>query len=206
LLIEFAQKARDRGGLRLLKRMHRHAKDTKTRPLDNGAKGSVVSYNGKVGLVIEHSMQPSYRNELYRVKVALTRESLLSCFCDCKAGAELDARHACVHMAPTIYLLNLFLFDGLADNLLYELSARWKAADDDSLSATEQNDMVQAVRTLIAASGVTVKDVPMNSREASVDKMLAFFNVGTEKAKRPPPPPLPSTLYDRSASTSWSRQ
>jgi hypothetical protein len=74
--------------------------------------------------MIEHCIQPSYRNELYRVKVALTRESPISCFCDCKEGAEIDARHACVHMAPTIYLLNLFLFDGLADNLLYELSAR----------------------------------------------------------------------------------
>jgi hypothetical protein len=100
-----------------------------------------------VGLMIEHCIQPSYRNELYRVKVALTRESPISCFCDCKEGAEIDARHACVHMAPTIYLLNLFLFDGLADNLLYELSARWKAADDDSLSETEQKDMVLAVTT-----------------------------------------------------------
>jgi hypothetical protein len=67
MLIDFAWKARHRGSLRLLKRMHRHNTDSKAGMLDGGAKGSIVSYDSKIGLVIDHWMKPSYRAAIYDI-------------------------------------------------------------------------------------------------------------------------------------------
>ena len=124
---KFAEGSRAAGGERLKKRALRTAYDTKTKQLDEKASAAVFrSTNGNIGLLISHTVSPSFRTDTeYKVRVAFTGQDLIAAECNCQAGCKEDDRHICVHILPVILQLAMLLFDGLAENFLVELCQRW---------------------------------------------------------------------------------
>jgi len=69
IIMDFAGKSRADDGLRLMGRCIRHAMDSKTSPLI-AARASIFEHNGEIGLLISHTMQPSFKDGRYDTKVA----------------------------------------------------------------------------------------------------------------------------------------
>jgi hypothetical protein len=191
IIVHFAKESRSRGGQRLMKRAHRHTQDRKTAPLDaGGARGSFFKHDGKFGCKIEHTIQPSMRTGTqYTTSVAFTKEDLVACCCNCKSGPENnDSRHVCVHVLVPVMMLTYLLFDGLAQHLLYELTALWNDEKGKCLSDVETQQFCADLKKLMIAAGATTCDSPIPM------ELLQQCRVGTEKPKRAPRPLDPKLL------------
>ena len=92
----------------------------------------------------------------------------------------------------------MLLFDGLAEDFLYELSSRWNQGDESTLSDDARIMMLANLQMLVTAcSGSTwVSDnAEMEVKsESTVSGLLSAFSVGTEHRKKklggPPPQPM----------------
>jgi len=187
---KFAEGSRMNKGERLKKRALRHALDPAVAPLDYRGTGTIIQYQEKVGLLLAHTMSPSYHQDvIYHPVAAFTIDDLLAASDDseCKAGPTVSCRHICVHILPLLLLLTLLLFDGLAEHYLVELAERWHQDDENKLRAEQKSKMIAALNSLAVASGAVWKqDTVGYSGLAScntVSLLLQQFLVGTERRK-----------------------
>lgn len=132
----------------------------------------------------------------YEVKVAFTSNELLCCSCSCQAGSKSNDRGVCVHVLPLILLFVILLVEGLAQNILVELSHRWNNELEmkHSHCITEIKTMLKCLMT---ASNHQSGE-PFNEAH-SVTKLLSDFSVGTEKEKTPLQEPKLEELIPLSA-------
>ena len=122
ILVDFAYWSRIGTGYRLLKRSARHVVDPNMADIYD-VTCRLFSYNNEVGLEFGSNVAASMKGCTYYAQVAFTPTKLLCCGCSCSIGAENNERITCVHNLPLVLKQSLLLMDGLAENLLLELSA-----------------------------------------------------------------------------------
>jgi len=135
---------------------------------------------------LNHQIRASFRDTTYFPHVVFTTSDLLAASCTCKAGAEGESQHCCVHILPLILEPSILLLDGLAEHFLVELSACWNASWDQQLSTQEKEGMMNSLHLLVTASGSAWKQgygVASLEGSASVSSFLNAFSVGTERSK-----------------------
>ena len=83
------------------------------------------------------------------------------------------------HILPLIFQLSLLLVEGLAENILLELCARFTKENENTLSDTSLKMMKKSIVTLMNVVGL--KD---DYSSSTVCGMLANFSVSTERQKK----------------------
>ena len=180
ILIKFSTMARQHSGYRLCKRAIRHALDPQAIDIFD-ASGSVVEYNGNKGLMLVHKIKASMKSDVYKVKLAFTRYTIISCECTCKAGSFGQEKVVCVHVLPVLLQVTHFLFKYMAESILIELANAWKNINESAIELTSLREMKFAVETLIIADDVTKMNNINNN--TTINELLQPNDVGTEKAK-----------------------
>lgn len=132
-------------------------------------------------MMLNHHMAPSMKKRAYSVQVAFTKKELLCCSCNCQAGSKGLDRGVCVHVLPVILLLSILLMEGLAQNLLVELSNRWTDSLDSAYDSESKNKIYEAVTCLMNASNSKTRHDC--NRLMKISEVLGTFSVGTEKIK-----------------------
>jgi hypothetical protein len=84
--------------------------------------------------------------------------------------------------------LTLLLFDGLAENILVELSAEWSTRDPEFDDKDEERKLLDALWTLKCAASIEMEE-NTRANNLKVSDLLRTFSVGTEQSKLAPPPP-----------------
>ena len=108
---------------------------------------------------------------------------------------------------PLIFQLSLLLVEGLAENILFELSARFKDHNEEALGLLPEGEMEierikKSINILILVAGEThlFDHSAAGVNHYSISQMLAKFSVGTEKRKSaitgPPNPSLIGPIKD----------
>ena len=128
IIIDFVSKARRNSGYRLCKRACRHALDPKSSDIFF-AKGKIIKYISKMGLLIHHEVRASMKNGTYFVSVAFTSNTIVACSCTCKAGSSNNEKTICVHILPIHFQITQCLYKFMAENILIELANFWKSGD-----------------------------------------------------------------------------
>ena len=195
IIQNFAYDARVDAGYRLLKRCARHACDPKTQSMYDQSVDLFKCDDG-IGITLSCSIAASMKNESYNVKVAMTKDKLLACQCQCKASGSVNGedRVLCVHVLPPLLLLTLFLIDGLSQNILVELSHRWDEHLESSLPPEDIEKVKDSILALIKGNGGDDSTLQSAKASSSVHEMLESYSVGTEKAKQFRQKPKPSEL------------
>ena len=138
-----------------------------------------LTQDGSIGLLLKNLIPASMKKVEYHAFAAFTSKDLLACKCSCKCGGEGDEAIVCVHILPLIFLLSLLLTEGLAENILLELCARFQVSNEQQMDEQMKEKMKKYMNILMLASGEE-KGVDMN---ASICNILSGFQVGTEKRK-----------------------
>ena len=68
------------------------------------------------------------------VLLAFSSDELMACKCDYKYRGEGGQKIICVHILPIIFQLSLLVVEGLAENILLELRARFKDHNEEAFS------------------------------------------------------------------------
>ena len=87
----------------------------------------------------------------YNTFATSNKDALLACKCDCQCGASGVEAVVCVHILPLIFQLALLLVQGIAENILLELHARFDENVEDKFCHTEIKCMKNSVQTLMIA-------------------------------------------------------
>jgi hypothetical protein len=193
MIVRFSQLARVHSGFRLVRLCLCHAVDPQTVGILNTS-GHVSLHNHKPCLLVHHRIRASMRQITYDISVAFDDEEIIACTCGCKSGGEGQQKIVCVHILPVIYEITLLLFDGLADNIVCEISHAWKniSSNNATINEEERKKIKSNLITIITASQLNVPD---DSDHLSIEELLDNFNVGTERRKlAPQPPPNMSVL------------
>ena len=143
----------------------------------------LAGFLGEIAMILKSQITASMRNAKYQPMAAVTCNGHLSAAkCDCKAGsARPTDRGVCVHILPMLLQLSLLLFDGLAQNLLVELSHRWNENLEEEIeNLGEMTSIKDSISILLEADGF---HSPGNVRNLDVRTMLKPYSVGTEKEK-----------------------
>jgi hypothetical protein len=123
MIVDFALKARIHKGYRLIMRTLQHSIDHQTESILQ-AYGHIVEYDNQPCFLVHHRVKASMRNEIHNTYVCFNEKKLLVVGVIVKRGGE--ERVVCVHILPVIYQMSLLCFDGLADNIVVELSHHWR--------------------------------------------------------------------------------
>ena len=192
MLIQFAEGARVQSGYRLIKRCIRHAIDPQTNSILE-ASGMIVRHCNHPAIVVHHRMKASMKNATYDVTVAFTSDHLISCKCSCKAGCHGEGRVMCVHILPVLYQITMLMYDGLAENILIEVSHHWTRRlnnttdDSDKENNVSMSEEELKRNLLLIRSACEITGDEENNQ--TIQDMLEKFNVGTEKGKKITLPP-----------------
>ena len=180
IIVDFAYWSRVGTGFRLIKRCARNVVDPNMADISD-VSCRLFSYKNEVGIEFGSDVAASMKGCTYCTNVAFTATKLLCCGCSCEIGARNDERITCVHNLPLILKMSLLLMDGLAENLLLELSALMvKSPEKCTLIKTG------SIINLMFAAGEEVLD---GMEEMKIQDLLNTFAVGTEKRKRSPGAP-----------------
>ena len=152
--VELANGSRKDTGFRLLRRCARHAMDCNARSLINTDAKIFQRKDGSVGILLQNKVPASMKDKTYNTYAAFTAKDLVSCKCSCHCGASGDEAVVCVHILPLIFQLTLLLMEGLSENILLELCARFQEHHEEDLSVDQSTLMNKSMDTLIAAAGV----------------------------------------------------
>ena len=96
-------------------------------------------------MVLKSNVTASMRAVTYLPMAAVTSSGDLSAaMCNCKAGScRPTDRGVCIHILPMLLQLSMLLFDGLAQNLLVELSHRWNEDLEKEIEESGKMDMIK---------------------------------------------------------------
>ena len=122
MFIDCASKCRRGSGYRLLRRMLRHAHDSRTQPLDNRT-AQLFRYKGEAAICIAAPIPASMKKDVYEGETVITKSKLLAACCNCMSGGDKnDAKEKtsslCVHGLPRAYLLSILLVEALVEHVL----------------------------------------------------------------------------------------
>lgn len=147
---------------------------------------------GELGIRLNSRIEASMRQDTYNPKAAVTCDGCLaaSC-CNCKAGcARATDRGVCVHILPMLLQLTSLLMNGLAQNILVELSHRWNEDLEEQIkeSGREVDVRKSILALMIADSSRCIDDcnfaeVMSTAKCRDIKSILQKYSVGTEKAK-----------------------
>ena len=121
IIRNFAERSRVHSGYRLCKRAIRHAMDHNAVDICS-CNGHVIKYKEQIGLELKDKIKASMKTTIYNVRLALTKDTLIACECDCKAGLFGKESIVCVHMLPVLYQFSQFIFRGMNEHMLVEIS------------------------------------------------------------------------------------
>jgi hypothetical protein len=131
-------------------------------------------------LLIEHTVKASMKQIEYNVVVCFSENTVVACSCDCQAGCYEDGRVLCVHILPVIYQLTFLLFDGLADNILVELSNQWTAKYEQQVSSVEMKNEIRKYFLILKTAAQQYEDA---DEFLDLEALMHKFLVGTERDK-----------------------
>ena len=152
--------------------------DSKATPLiDTDAKLFLTS-EGSVGIILSNVIPASMKANEYDTSVAFTGKDLISCKCTCMCGGQGEEAIVCVHVLPLIFLFSLLLTEGLAENILLELCARFQATNEANMEERLREKMRKNINLLMLAAG---ESEDFSNR--SIVESLSIFQVGTQKRK-----------------------
>jgi hypothetical protein len=119
----------------------------------------LFKYDGDIGITLVATVAASMKDAQYQVEVAITKDKLLACKCQCKASGSSkgDERVLCVHILPVLLNFTMFLVNGLSQNILIELSHRWDDELESSFTVDEIDTIRESILLLIKGSN-GVKD------------------------------------------------
>jgi hypothetical protein len=179
-IIGFAMGSRIDSGYRLLERCVRHAHDPRMESMFDNIARIIQLQDGSLGMLIESQVPASMKTDIYTTTAAYTSEDLLAVECSCKSGSKGDDAVVCVHVLPIPYKVTMLLLEGLAENIMIELTANYA-----SLKEVWAPDIVELVKqsslVLMDAAGETISHD--DAIELSLDTLLERFLTGTEKTK-----------------------
>ena len=178
-LLNFAFESRINSGYRLLDRCARHAMDPKTPSLKDCEIEIRQLQNGDVVFVIETDVYASMKKASYQVKVAVSKDKLLACQCNCKAGGQGRERVVCVHVLPVLLLMTIAICKSFGLHFLIELGVRW----DPKMTLHDKN-LDNVVKKSINHICQAVGFEQIDPRFKTVGQMLQDFKVGTENRKK----------------------
>ena len=126
MFVRFAHESRVDSRFCLLIRYIRHSLDPQTPPIIKSTI-SVFRHDNDYGIVIRSPIPASMKNETYTIEVAVTKNVIVSCACNCQCGGDKrEERGAvCVHVLTILNLLSIILNEGFAQYLLIDLSNQW---------------------------------------------------------------------------------
>ena len=177
--VEIAYGSRTASGHRLLRRTTRHAMDSKAHPLTE--KDAILfKSNDTIGISLSNLIPASMKDVEYDTSAVITANDLLACKCNCMCGAVGTERIVCIHVLPVIFGLSLLLVDGLAENILLEVCARFNNLNEADMSNDMITKMKKSLGILMLASGDSNLQ---NPNTKSICNMLSDFQVGTERRK-----------------------
>ena len=159
--VHIANGSRPDSGFRLLRRCTRHSMDTQVHNIQETRGTLFQNESGTIGMSMNNLVPDSMKqNKYYDVSVAFSSDELMTCQCDCKRGGEGDQKIVCVHILPIIFQLSLLLVEGLAENILLELSARFKDHNEEALGLLPEGEMKiermkKSINILMLAAGET---------------------------------------------------
>ena len=136
MIVNFAYGCRVDSGYCLLERCLRHCFDSKSEPIITKKISFLQTNEGNIAIILRNNVPASMKDSIYDVSICFTKDQLLACKCDCASGAKYEENVACVHNLPLLYQFFMLLHDGLAENILIELSQRW----DNDLEAMAEED------------------------------------------------------------------
>ena len=189
MFINIAYHSRIDEGYRLLERAARHATDTKTPSIFNeSAELFRLEDNEEdtdnIGIILQSTIEASMRHASYQASASITyKGDLAASCCTCKAGcARMSDRGVCVHILPVLMQVTILLINGLAQNILVELSHRWNIDLEESIESAGKMDLVKkSILTLRSADGCDC--VHHDITKTNVTDLLKEYSVGTEKEK-----------------------
>ena len=199
MFVNIANGCRVDSGYRLLNRCLRHVFDTKSESIINKKATLFVCVGeseceNKVGIVLQNNIPASMKSNIYDVEVAVTKDDLMACRCDCQSGGTGNERVACVHVLPVLYQLTMLLYGGLAQHILIELSQRWNN-NVESIVEGQKEKVVENILTLMRTEGDTETKINQAKKAPTISAMLKSFAVSTERMKLAIPPlPDPNEL------------
>ena len=177
-LVEFAFGSRIGSGYRLLRRCIRHAMDPLIPSLLNeNSNATIFKYEGNLGIVLKNKVPASMRKKCYPVEVGFTAHALVYCKCNCQSGSCGKFRITCVHILPVIYQMCLLVVDGLAEQILVELSSRLNILNE---SYSDSDFDVESIISLMSATG---ENTSILDKKLPIKDLLEKFTVGTDKRK-----------------------
>lgn len=136
--------------------------------------------SGEIGILIQGIIPASMKKTTYFTKVAVTKNSLVACECQCAAGSTKLDKGVCVHNLPLIMLLSFLLHDGLAEHMLVEIGNRWNLPLEEELKQKDiekYNKVVNAIDILLETAGIQHQ---YNEEDQTIIKKLLSIQVGTE--------------------------
>jgi hypothetical protein len=213
LMIDLAKRARAAYfGYRLLKRCIRHAMDSYACDIID-AKVDVVKVHGEIYLTITHKVRASMKQDVYDVIACFNNKTVLACQCSCKCGSNQEEKIMCIHILPVMYQVSLFLYDGLGEHVLIELSSYVSSMNATDMTDANAVSLIKIVCSLILAVKKISPIVPEDlSCWYTLKSLLSHYNVSTNKFRRPPRSPTdreklqPLKLLDRRSTVRRAHQ
>ena len=183
MMIDFAFGSRSDSGYRLVQRCARHAMDSKSRDISN-KKATLfhsIDDGDNIVIILENTVPASMKDKEYNVKVAITKDKLIACTCNCAASGFQNERVVCVHVLPVLLQFSFLLIDGLAEHMLLELSSRWNEELENEM---KEKHLLGAILKHIIQIMITAGYNAIDTKQhQTITKYLASFSVGTEKKK-----------------------
>ena len=188
MYIDMVSKCRHDSGYRLLKRMLRHAYDSRTESLDDQS-GKLIMYDGAVGIHLSPPIPASMKKEVYSGETVVTKDKLVVACCDCMSGGNKNdptakKSSACVHTPVRAFLLTMLLYQGLAQHIMAEFASKVTTADVETSiwNADQIKSMKNSIRLLVAASGDLLGDDKIRD-DSTIYDMLESYRTGTQRSK-----------------------
>jgi hypothetical protein len=129
-----------------------------------------------IGLVVTHKVKASMKTTIYDVKVELTKNKVLSCACNCKAGSFGLERVMCVHILPILFQFCQLLHMALSEHILIEMTSFF--TDTRNMNNVEQEQLLEMIKVIEKSDqGVYPND------DSTIDTLLHQYSVGTQRSK-----------------------
>ena len=153
IFIKFASGCQLDSGYRLLWRTLSYSFDSKCESIDNQVI-KLISYKGKLGLIIKAPIPASMKKVVYDGTVVFTADKLLCSRCNCKSGSQCSDRVAGAHTLARAYLLTRLMAKDLAEHMLLGLASMITSCDveKDNWSSDQNGQIRICVIALMKAS------------------------------------------------------
>jgi hypothetical protein len=102
------------------------------------------------------------KDACYDVEVAFTKNELVCCKCNCKAGCDGIERGVCVHILPLVLLFLIFLLNGFVEHILVEFCHRWDLDHmniEDGMSTEKKKSILHSILNMMSSCGIDTSNL-----------------------------------------------